>query len=255
MSAVAEIRAAQARTLFDEDGEEVPLVLGPPATADEIAALEERVGGSLPRELREVLAVTRSVEGPLELIDFLGVSGGMEVPGMPAALELAGDGFGNFWVADITAESSSDLLPVFFACHDPPVVLFQSPSIGDFLREVFRQPTPPHESLIDAVHDDRAFNVWGSDHGALTHEEALAAGSDLEAFARTLDHSDYLIYDLRDAAPGQGFAWGRAGPNTEVLRYGHQRIFAVVQRRPTGRLKRLLRRQTPPRPRASSLLL
>lgn len=241
MSAVVEIRAAQARTLVDEDGEEVPLVLGPPATADEIAALEERFGGSLPRELREVLAVTQSIEGPLELIDFLGVSGGMEVPGMPTALELAGDGFGNFWVADLTPDSS-DLSPVSLACHDPPVVLFQSPSIGDFLREVFRQLTPPHESLIDSVHDDRAFNVWGSDHGALTHQDALAGGDHLEAFARTLDHSDYLIYDLRDASPGQGFAWGRAGPNAEVLRYGHQRIFAVDQRRPTGRLRRLLRR-------------
>lgn len=215
-------------------------MLGPPATADEIAALEERFGGSLPRELREVLAVTRSVEGPLELIDFLGESGGMEVPGT-TALELAGDGFGNFWVADLTPESS-DVVPVFFACHDPPVVLFQSPSIGDFLHEVFLQPTAPHESLIDVVHDDRAFNVWSSDHGALTHQKALAAGDHLAAFARTLDHSDYLIYDLRDASPGQGFAWGRARPNTEVLRYGHQRIFAVDQRRPTGKLKRLLRR-------------
>jgi len=73
----------------DEDGEEVPLDLGPPATEDEIAALEQRVGGSLPRELREVLAVTRSLEGPLDVIDFLGLSGGMEVPGIPAALELA----------------------------------------------------------------------------------------------------------------------------------------------------------------------
>lgn len=241
MSAVAEIRAAQARTLVDEDGEKVPLVLGPPATADEVAALEERFGVSLPRELREVLAVTRSIEGPLDLIDFLGESAGMEVPGMPTALELVGDGLGNFWVADLTPESS-DLVPVFFACHDPPVVLFQSQSIGDFLHEVFRQLTPPHGSLIDVVHDDRAFNVWSSDHGALTQQEALAAGHDLVAFAQTLDHGDYLIYDLRDASPGQGFAWGRAGPSTEVLRYGHQRIFAVDQRRPTGRLKRLLRR-------------
>jgi hypothetical protein len=227
--------------LVEQGGEEVALVLGPPATADEVAALQQRCGGSLPRELREVLAVTRSIEGPLERIDFLGVSGGMEVPGMPAALELAGDGCGNFWVADLTPESS-DVVPVFFACHDPPVVVLQSASIGDFLSEVFRRLAPPHESLIDGVHDDRAFEVWSSDHGALTHQEALAAGDHLAAFARSLDHSDYLIYDLRNAPPGQGFAWGRAGPTAQVLRHGQQRIFAVDQRRPTGRFRRLLRR-------------
>ena len=241
VSAVAEIRAAQARTLVNEDGDEVPLDLGPPATEDEIAALEQRVGGSLPRELREVLAVTRSLEGPLDVIDFLGVSGGMEVPGMPAALELAGDGFGNFWVGDPTPESP-EFLPVFFACHDPPVILFQSPSLGDFLREVFRQLTPPHESLIDVVHDDRTFDVWGSDHGALAYEDAVAAGGELESFARALDHREYLIHDLRHATPGEGFAWGRAGPHAEVHRHGHQRIFAVDQRRPTSRLKRIFGR-------------
>jgi hypothetical protein len=218
VGAVAEIRAAQARTLVNEDGDEVPLDLGPPATEDEIAALERRVGGSLPRELREVLAVTRSLEGPLDVINFLGIPGGMEVPGMPAALELAGDGFGNFWVGDPTPESS-EFLPVFFACHDPPVIVFQSPSLGDFLREVFRQLTPPHESLID-----------------------VAAGGELEAFARSLDHREYLIYDLRHATPGEGFTWGRAGPHADVHRHGHQRIFAVDQRRPTGRLKRMFGR-------------
>jgi hypothetical protein len=245
VSAVGEIRAAQARTLVDEDGGEVQLVLGPPASAEAVARLEDRCGAGLPRELREILAVTRSIAGPLEVIDFLGESAGVEVPGMPAALELAGDGFGNFWVADVTPEPS-DCVPVFFACHDPPVVLLQSPTLGDFLHEVFLQLTPPHESLIDVVRDDRAFNVWGTDHGALTPAQALAAGGDVAAFAQNLDHSDYLIYDLRAASPGEGFAWGRARPDADVLRYGHQRLFAVDRRRPPpGRLRRLFTRWTP----------
>jgi hypothetical protein len=92
------------------------------------------------------------------------------------------------------------------------------------------------------VHEHRAFDVWGSGRGALAYEDAVAAGGELEAFARGLDHREYLIYDLRHATPGEGFAWGRAGPHADVHRYGHQRIFAVDQRRPTGRLKRLFGR-------------
>jgi hypothetical protein len=242
--AVAEIRAAQARRLLDEDGHEVHLVLGAPATAEEVARLQDRSGAHLPQELREILAVTRSIEGPLDAIDFLGEPAGIDVPGMPSVLALAGDGFGNFWVADLTPEDT-DVVPVFFACHDPPVVLLQSPTLGDFLHEAFRQLTPPHESLIDVVHDDRAFNVWGTDHGALTRQQAMATGGEVAAFAQTLDHDDYLIYDLRASSPGEGFAWGRARAEAKVLRYGHQRLFAVDRQSPSpGRLRRLFTGKT-----------
>ena len=32
----------------------------------------------------------------------------------------------------------------------------------------------------------------------------------------------------RDAAPGDGFSWGRFGPRTEVRRHGHTRLFAMA---------------------------
>src|SRR4029453_6320871 len=34
--------------------------------------------------------------------------------------------------------------PFFPPCHDPPVVLYQSPNIGDFLHEAFQMLVPPH---------------------------------------------------------------------------------------------------------------
>jgi hypothetical protein len=55
----------------------------------------------------------------------------------PLGLPIAADGAGNFWVLDLTAREMA-AAAVFFACHDPPIVLYQSPGLGHFLREVVK---------------------------------------------------------------------------------------------------------------------
>jgi hypothetical protein len=236
VDAIAAIRAAQERILVDEDGDEVELVLAPPASPGEVARLEEQLGFPLPGELRDVLALTRGIEGPLDQIDFLGDTG--EMWGMPSALEIAEDGLGNFWVLDLTPEDA-DTVPVFYVCHDPPVVVFQSESLGTFLHEAFRTLTPPHESLVGEVHERHSFDIWRSDPHAMTPEQAVAAGGELADFARTLGHDEYRLYDLRDPVPGAGFVWSHPD---EVLRNGHRRIFAVERRAKKRVLRRLFGR-------------
>ena len=103
--------------------------------------------------------------------------------------------------------------------------------------------TPPHESLVNAVHDDELFNVWQSDPGLITHAAALTGDPVLAAFAETLDES-FKISDLRDAPIGMGFAWGRHGPDSHVLRHGLDPIFAVAPSERAGRgLRGMLRRR------------
>lgn len=158
-----------------------------------------------------------------------------------AGLPLATDGWGNFWVADLTP-AERDVARVFFACHDAPVLLYQSPSVGHFLHELLRMHTPPHASLVDDVHEDRLFRVWRENPGAITQAEALASDDPVLAqFAATLDE-DFFVVDLRDAPVGMGFSWGRFGPRTEVRRHGWERVFACrrPERRP-GLLSRLRR--------------
>ena len=205
------------------------LELAPGLSEVEIDELAAQRGVSPPRELREVLACTAGIEGPLERIDFTGQTGGAEAEEVfPLGWPIAEDGFGNHWLVDITPDDK-DIAPIFFVCHDPPVVLFQSPSLAHFLHEAFRMLIPPHESLVDDVHEDRLFTVWGTNPGAIDHAAALASGDDeLRAFAAELDER-FLIVDLRSPEVGMGFSWGRFGPRSELRRHGARRLFAYAK--------------------------
>src|SRR5882672_4684246 len=160
MTAIEHIKAAQQAALVDEDGEPISLKVLPPLTPAQIEDLQKTVKQPLPEELRTLLAFCSSIEGCLDGIDFTGTDmafGQEEV--FPDGLPIAADGYGNFWVLDLTPQTTK-VAPVFFACHDAPVILYQSADMASFLAEVFRMSTPPHNSLVDDVHEDRLFEVW-----------------------------------------------------------------------------------------------
>ncbi len=228
MDPVEVIRRAQAANLVDEDGDEVVLELAPPLTEAEIEQLQAEVGAPLPRELRTVLEHTAAIDGSaLDTIDFTGESLAFEARELfPFGLPIAHDGFGNFWVLDVTPDEA-ETASVFYACHDPPVVLYQSGDIGHFLEETFRMQMPPHESLVDDVHEDRLFNVWRENPGTLNHSAAVAGDEQLRSFAAELDER-FVFVDLRSPEIGMGFSWGRYGPQTELRRYGDERLFAYA---------------------------
>jgi cell wall assembly regulator SMI1 len=236
---VAEIERARLADLVDEDGGRIALDLGPGLSKSELESLEAEVGVPLPRELRAVLERTSAIDGALEQIDFSGRTLDFEDRDLfPSGLPIAHDGFGNHWVLDLTP-NEADLAPVFFACHDAPVVLYQAPSLGPFLHEVFRMFVPPHASLVDDVHEDRPFGVWRTNPGVLDHDTALAGDSDLRAFASELDDR-FVFVDLREPEIGMGFSWGRYGPRTRVRRHGYERLFAYARpEQKSGLLRRL----------------
>jgi len=234
------IRRAQATRLVGEDGDEVELELAPALAPADIERLEDEVGVPLSRELRALLGCTAGIDGgPLQTIDFTGRSLSLGAPEtFPSGHPIAGDGFGNFWVLDLTPDGA-ETAPVFFVCHDPPVILYQSPDIGEFLHEAFRMLVPPHASAVDDVHEDRLFNVWADNPGTLDHSAALAGDARLCAFAAELDDR-FTFVDLRSSPVGMGFSWGRYGPRTDVRRHGHERLFAYAapEKRP-GLLRRV----------------
>jgi cell wall assembly regulator SMI1 len=239
MDPVEAITTAQVTTLVDEDGDQVVLELAPALSKLEIEQLEAVLGVPLPGELRRLLQHTGGIDGALESIDFSGRNLDFEEHDIfPAGLPIAHDGFGNFWVLDLTP-ATTEQAPVFFACHDAPVILYQSPDLGHFLGETFRMYTPPHASLVDDVHEDRLFDVWRQNPGTLDHASALAGDEDMHAFASELGDR-FLIVDLRSPEIGMGFSWGRYGPRTEVRRHGYERLFAYARpERQPGLLRRL----------------
>jgi SMI1 / KNR4 family (SUKH-1) len=222
MDPVEAIRRAQATTLVDEDGHEVVLGLAPPLPPEELERLEVELGVPLPRELRTLLEHTSGLDGVLDAIDFTGRRLDLEAGDLlPSGLPVAHDGYGNFWMLDLTPDER-DAAPVFFASHDPPVLVYQSPGLGHFLHEAFRMYVPPHHSLVDDVHEGRLFAAAPT----LDQTAAAAADEDLRAFAVELGEG-WTFVDLREPEVGLGFTWGRYGPRTEVRRHGYERLFAL----------------------------
>ncbi len=243
MTAVEHIKAALRAKLVDEDGEPVVLDLLPPPPAEEIDSLVQQVGQPLPEELRTLLGFCSGiVGGSLDGIDFTGASMSFEAAEIfPSGLPIAADGFGNFWVLDITPQTTQSA-PVFFACHDAPVVLYQSADVASFLAELFRMHTPPHTSLVNDVHEDRLFDVWRKNPGTIDQPTASTSPDPaLRSFASEIP-THFQIVDLRRVDPGMGFSWGRYGPRTEVRRHGYERIFGYGKPASRGLLAKLFGR-------------
>ena len=234
------VRQAQADTLVDEDGHVVTWELLPGLSEAELLDFAGRVPCRVPPEIAELLGACSGFNGILEQVEFTGrdlMFAFEEV--FPYGLPIAADGYGNFWVVDLHP-STTTWGPIYFACHDSPVILYQADSLKQFLIELFRKFEPPHHSLIDDVHEDRLAPVWRTNPGVLSHELCLRSEDQiLYAFARELDES-FQIIDLRRARPGDGFSWGRYGTNTRIERFGTHPVFAY--QKPKSIFFRLLER-------------
>lgn len=240
-SLVEIIKIAEDASFVDSDGDEIVFEPMPGLSAEEIDHFARSLPCPLPEDVRHLLAYTRGFEGVVaDVVDFTGESMlfGLEDVFL-YALPIASDGFGNYWVIDLNAQSQ-EFGPVYFACHDAPVILHQSKTLVEFLVELFRHCTPPYESLVDDVHEDRLHNVWRKNPDVLSHAEAVQHSDQIVSeFAQSLDES-WSIIDLRGATPGMGFSWGRYGPKTQIARLGELPVFAY--KRPRGLLQKLFGR-------------
>jgi hypothetical protein len=234
------IRQAQADRLMDEDGQVVGLELLPGLSHTELRDFACQVPCRIPPEIAELLSAYRGFYGTVEQVDFTGRDLIFEFEqAFPYALPIAADGYGNFWVVDLHPQTVQ-WGPIYFVCHDAPVILYQAESLEQFLSELFRIFKPPHQSLVDDVHEDRLAHVWQTNPGVLSYEQCLRSRDPiLSAFARELDES-FQVIDLRQAKPGDGFSWGRYGPRTLVKRFGMHAIFAY--QKPKGFFARLFGR-------------
>jgi hypothetical protein len=225
------IKEAEGTRFEDEDGYFEEFKLLPPLTPGELQQLEARIPCPLPPGVRVLLEYCRGFDGVLESIDFSGLypEFGMEEI-FPHGVPIAHDGFGNYWVVDLTAQSET-WGPIFFVCHDAPVVVFQTDSLAHFISEVIKLGHPPWKSEINDVHETHHARIWRENPGLLTYEQGLQSGDpDLVKFAEGLDDSWWVI-DFREAATGDGFSWGRYGPATVITRYSDKRIFAVQKKK------------------------
>lgn len=146
---------------------------------------------------------------------------------MPCSVSIATDGFGNSWNIDITKAASNEVWgPVYFVCHDPPVLVYQCSGLEAFLVEVVRELEYPGESQLSLMLKQFAMEVWSKNPGLLPQAEALMSNDGiLNGFAQELDDS-YVICDMRSAKLGDGFSWGRFGADAVLKRFYDLPVYA-----------------------------
>ena len=219
-------------TIFiNEDGLRSEFRLLPPLSKEELAAISGKVPCPIPQDIQELLMFASGFEGTwTEQISFAPVHGffGFEKV-FPHAVELANDGAGNYWVVDLTKESQC-WGPIFFACHDAPVIVYQANDLLHFVREVVREGSRPWRSEIGDVRSRFSDQIWNDNPGVLSFSHCVnSSDQELKSFAESLDET-WLFVDLRNPLLGDGFSWGRYGPKTNVQRFGEKRIFAYQKK-------------------------
>lgn len=235
-TALEVLKHAEGTIVTARDGKERALTLLPPLTEDECRRLESQVPCAIPGEARALFRYARGFEAPnifwkaaygeLAEIDLSGLDGGFGLVELcPHALSIAGDGCGNFWVIDLTADSKL-WGPIFYACHDPPVIVYQTDCMSHFIEDVLKGCNPPWQSEIGDVHGRLTTRIWRENPGVLSFDECVdSPDADLRTFARSRDAS-YEFIDMRAPRLGDGFSWGRYGSKFVVKRFGEKRIFA-----------------------------
>ncbi len=146
VNAIIELLKQTKGTVFVyEDGIDDLFQLLPALTEPELELLEARMPCPIPPDISELLRFTNgfNVGGGIEEVGFSGLQGGFGMEEIfPHSIPLAADGFGNYWVLDLTSESRS-WGPIFYACHDAPVIVYRTDSPLHFVQEAIRFGNKP----------------------------------------------------------------------------------------------------------------
>lgn len=237
MTPLQALRELQSRSLVTvEEGEPCDAELLPGMSQGEIDRFEERVGAPLPAEIRELLEAAGGVEVDSDLLAWNGGVAGQYIPGaFPCSIPVLEDGCGNSWDVDIDAQTGK-WGAVYFLCHDPAVVVLQAESLADFIVQFADDSCQPErEGSLYHISERLVNKVWDTGGGTLGASQLrMSADPVLRRAASGVD-GEGLVCDMRRAGMGEGFAWGRYGPRTRVMRPGPEPVWVID--RPAGARK------------------
>lgn len=197
-----------------------------PLSPAQLKELESTLPCPIPADVRELLSYCTGFAGCIcDFVDLTGKMGDFELRQVfPSGLPIAGDEDDNYWVVDLGPDSRT-WSPIYYVCHDPKVIVFHTTSLQDFLVENLADEDGGPYSL-DLVHEEHPMKLWKSNPLERSRADFLGSGDEvLRAFAEPLAPEMKLV-DLRTPKLGDGFAWGRFGEGTRVIRHASLPIFA-----------------------------
>ena len=152
MKPVEKLKSILGNEYETEDGDIYEIELLDGMNDQEITDFRQQLPDQfLPPEIEELLRFTKGFEfdGLDEVrFDSFGYFGFEEL--FPYSIQLAGDGFGNFWVLDI--DSAGRWNSVYYVCHAPAVVLKHSENLSEFIAHVDEFGEKGEASNLDQIH-------------------------------------------------------------------------------------------------------
>jgi hypothetical protein len=224
------------RELLERFSQSVTLL--PALSEREIAQFQEQLPGPLPEEIRQLLLYSAGFDSKPQSIrqraGTVRLTGheGFELPEVfPASVPLLPDGCGNFWVVDINPQNGA-WGAVFYACHDPAVIVVQARDLTTFLSQLLDPEKSEPENAVHHVHEEAVTVIWKDDPWLVSVQDARAArDAVVSKFAEQLP-DNYRVADLRSRKIGSGFSWGKAGPGADIRRSGAELVFGVEKKAP-----------------------
>ena len=189
-----------------------------PLDADEIAELEEQLGGPLPHDIEQLLRCASGYSNATTSVDLTGRIHGQECEPcglLNTCIPLSKTIEGNFWAVDVLSDGTWS--SVFYLSHDPPVYVLQFRSLAEFIDATASGKELVDETLIAAA--CKTPSVKAAD-ALLSQDPAMAK------FAKTVS-PDCRVFDLRPGSGNIGFEWDL---DSDCVRAGDELIFGLAAR-------------------------
>jgi cell wall assembly regulator SMI1 len=244
MTATEQLKSLLNENYISEDGDEYQIELLPGLTDNEIDNLSKDLPtGQIPNDVRELLRFTKGFEFyGIDEITFDGVGQFGFENIFPHSVQLAGDGFGNFWILDV--DNKGNWGNVFYVCHDPAVVVKHSDNLAEFIKHIHEFGKSGKESTLDIIHEKSVMDIWGDSNGGFSDIIQAKNSNDtsLKTFAAQLP-DNFVIADLRNKPNKTGFAWGKFGPDVDnAVRYNDELLWGFEKKAKKGLLSKLFGR-------------
>ena len=228
MTATEKLKSILTENYLSEDGDEYKVELKKGLTEQEIEVLAKKLPtGKLPNEITELLKFASGFEFyGLEEINFDGAEQFGFEEFFPNSIQLAGDGFGNFWILDV--DKNGIWGNVFYVCHHPAVVVKHSDNLTQFIEHINDFGKNGNKSNLNIIHEKVVMEIWSKENGFLEIENARQSNDEtLKNFALFLP-DNFVVADLRNKPNQSGFAWGKFGPKIDkVKRHETELIWGI----------------------------